>query len=117
MKVDIEVNGITVTLNVAEDFNLDDSELYKLLRIGDKCEVNDGGVKYKGIVENIIRLSKGKTLFLVQLLNGTINDVVLYEGYQVAPVNPLQCALRLNALDFALRQYEPKGKSVNTYSM
>lgn len=117
MKTEIEVNGITVEFDVNKELNATDTELYTLLRKGDECEVDDGGVKYKGIVENIIRLSKGKTLFSIRMLNNAFNDTAFYEGCQVTPANPIQCALRVNALDFALRKYEPKGKSTNTYSM
>lgn len=118
MNVDIEVNGITVTFNADKELDLKDSELYKLLRKGDECIVNDGGVKFKGKIENIIHLfSKGKTLFSVRLLNNAVTDTALYEDSQVTPVDPVQCALRLTALDLILRKYEPKGLSTNTYSI
>lgn len=117
MNVEVEVNGIKVVFNICNSVETMDTELYKLLRKGDVCEVNDGGVKFKGEVQNIIRLSKGRTLFSVRMLNNAITDTAIYEEYQVTPVDPVQCALRLTAMDMVLRKYEPTGLSTNTYSM
>lgn len=117
MNIDIEVNGIVVTFNIEEGFKHRDVDLHTLLRKGDECEVLDGGVRFKGRVENIIRLSKGKTLYSVRMLNNVVTDSALYEDWQVAPVDATQCALRLTALELLLKKYEPKGMSTNTYSL
>ena len=113
MKVDIDVNGIEVEFLMNDIFKKQDEGLHTLLRRGDECEVNDGGVRFKGRVENIIRLSKGKWLFSVSLYNNMMKEAELYEDYQVTPVDPEQCALRITAMDMLLRKYEPKGMSTN----
>ena len=113
MNFEIDVNGIIVTFDMAVDFDTDKMPLHTLLRKGDACEVNDGGVFFRGKVMNIIRLSIGKSLYSVELDNNPIRETVLFEDYQVAPLDPVQCALRLTALDVLLKKYEPKGMSTN----
>lgn len=113
MNVEVDVNGIGVSFHLAESMIPRDEDLYKLLRVGDLCEVNDGGVMYKGVVTNIIRLSVGKTLFSVKLDFNPAMDACLFNSCQVRPADPVQCALRLTAMDMLLRRYEPKGKSTN----
>ena len=87
--------------------------LYKLLRIGDDCEVNDKGVIYNGVVRNIIHLSNGKTLFSVDLCNNPVKDGDLYYEEKIVPRDVEQKTLRMTALDILLRKYEPKGQSTN----
>ena len=113
MSIEVNVNGIGVSVSEGSVFKTQDVLLHTLLRKGDDCEVNDDGVIYKGVVRNIIRLSKGKTLFSVELLNNPTNGWELFEDWQVTPVDPEQCALRLTAIDMLLRRYEPKGQSTN----
>lgn len=110
--VEIDVNGIPVGLNMESGFS-SDKPLYSLLRAGDNCLVDDGGITRKGVVQNIIRLSKGKTLFSVKLINNILKEWDLFEGEKVTPVDPVQCMLRLTAYEMILRKYEPKGQSTN----
>lgn len=113
MNFEIDVNGITVSFNMSEGFDTDNMSLHTLLRKGDACSVNDGGVFFRGKVENIIRLSNGKSIYSVILDNNPIRETVLFEDYQVSPLDPVQCALRLTAIDVLLKKYEPKGMSTN----
>lgn len=111
--VEMEVNGITVEFNMSSGFSAEGKPVYTLLRAGDDCLVEDGGIIRKGVVQNIIRLSSGKTLFSVKLINNILKEWDLFEGEKVSPPNPLQCMLRLTAFEMLLRQYEPKGQSTN----
>lgn len=87
--------------------------LYSLLRLGDECLVDDDGITRRGVVRNIIRLSKGKTLFSVELKNNPIKEWDLMDAEKVSPPDPVQCMLRLTAYEMVLRKYEPKGQSTN----
>lgn len=113
MNIEINVNGIGVSFDSPEEMATQDFRLHTLLRKDDVCEVNDRGVIFKGIVRNIIKLSNGKMLFSVELKNSPSKEWELFEDYQVTPVDALQCALRLTAVDMLLRKYEPKGMSTN----
>lgn len=110
--IEIDVNGIPVDFSLESGFN-SDKPLYSLLRAGDDCLVDDDGITRKGVVLNIIRLSKGKTLFSVKLINNILKEWDLFEGEKVTPVDPVQCMLRLTAYEMILRKYEPKGQSIN----
>ena len=87
--------------------------LYKLLRVGDDCEVYDRGVTYNGVVRNIIRLSNGKTLFSVDLCNNPVKSWDLYIHDKVAPRDAVQRMLRMTTIDMLLKKYEPTGQSTN----
>lgn len=103
------LNGISV---VPEKTDLD-KPLYTLLRKGDACIVDDFGVIRKGIVRNIINLSKGKTLISVELTHSYTQDSAVYNAECVSPADEMQCLLRLTSYDMILRRYEPKGQSTN----
>lgn len=109
----IEVNGLMVDVD-GSAAALEEIPVYRLLRVGDTCVVDDGGVRRRGIVRNIICLSNGKTKFSVDLLEYCpLKDWDMYDGSQVSPVDELQCRLRLTAFDMILRKYEPQGQSLN----
>ncbi len=112
-KIDVEVNGLTVSMDESVKNSVDEMPVYMLLRKGDKCLVDDGGVTRRGVVRNIIRLSNGNTKFLVDLNDCYLKDWDMYDGWQVSPPDALQCKLRLTAFDMVLHQYEPKGQSLN----
>ena len=110
--IEVNVNGIPVNFNVDSGFS-SEVKIHTLLREGDECEVDDDGIIRKGVVKNIVRLSNGKMLFSVDLLNSPIKDWGMFEGERVAPSDPVQCQLRLTAVDMIIRKYEPKGQSTN----
>ena len=111
--MDIEVNGINISVPIDADLYLkaNDIPLHSLLRKGDNCEVNDNGTIYKGVVTNIVKLSKGRTLFFVRFLNRVMDEYGVFEGSQVMPRDAQQRMLRLTAVDMLLKRYEPKGMS------
>lgn len=112
-RIEIDVNGISIAFDMASGVQAECPPLCTLLRKGDACEVDDGGIIRKGKVQNIISLSKGKKLFSVRLDNNPLKDWDLVEGEKVAPVDALQCRLRLTAFEMLLRKYEPTGQSTN----
>ena len=111
--VELDVNGLIVSIEVSADMEEQQKPLYSLLRKGDYCLVTDNGIVRKGRIQNIIRLSNGKMLFSVDLLNHPLKDWDMYEGPMVAPEDPMQCMLRITAYEMLLRRYEPKGMSIN----
>lgn len=113
MSIEVDVNGITVQVDETTALGRKDLPLYQLLRVGDFCEVDDMGVMLKGIVRGIVRLSKGKILFSVSILNNPMKDWGMFEGNQVIPANAEQRLLRMTSMDILLRKYEPKGMSTN----
>lgn len=111
--IEIDVNGITVGFDMSTGVSYINKPLYSLLRLGDECLVDDDGITRRGVVRNIIRLSKGKTLFSVELKNNPIKEWDLMDAEKVSPPDPVQCMLRLTAYEMVLRKYEPKGQSTN----
>lgn len=103
------LNGISV-IPEKKDLN---EPIYTLLRKGDTCVVDDFGVIRKGVVRNIIKLSKGKTLMSVQLTHSYTQECVIYNAECVSPADGMQCLLRLTSYEMILRRYEPKGQSTN----
>lgn len=112
-KIKIEEYGIAVEFSMESGFGTEGKEVYTLLRKGDDCLVDDDGVIRKGVVNNIIRLSNGKTLFSVKLINNILKEWDLFYGEKVWPPDAIQCMLRLTAFEMLLRKYEPKGQSTN----
>lgn len=110
---EMEVNGVKVGIDTEAQLQLLDKPVYTLLRVGDRCLVDDGGVVRKGIVKNIMRLSSGKTLFSVDMPDNVLDDWGLFEGDKVSPPDATQCLLRLTVFEMLLRKYEPKGQSTN----
>lgn len=110
---ELDVNGLVVSIDVSPDVDMPEKPLYTLLKAGDYCLVTDNGIVRKGKVKSVIRLSKGKMLFSVDLLNHPLKDWDMYEGPMVEPEDPMQCLLRITAYEMLLRRYEPKGMSLN----
>lgn len=90
----------------------EEEPLWKLLRKGDLCLVNNMGVVETGIVQQIIRLSNGRTLFKVVSVTGT--DLCLASANEVRPASLEQCRLHLTSYELALRHFEPKGNTTAT---
>lgn len=93
----------------------DATPLWSLLRRGDRCSAQSGGVEICGLIDRVLHLSGGRTMFRVSDELG--NALGLYDASEVFPLNPMMVSRKMTSYELQLLRFEPKGMSTATCSV
>lgn len=87
--------------------NIEQKDLWKLLKKGDDCIVNNGGVIETGVISYIARMNSGRVYIKVVDKKGC--DLCLTEAENVKPANGEQIIRHLTSFELMLKKMEPTG--------
>lgn len=84
-----------------------EKDLWKLLKKGDACVVNNGGVIETGVIAYIARMTSGRVYIKVVDKKG--EDLCLTDAENVIPANSEQIKKHLTSFELLLKKVEPTG--------
>lgn len=93
----------------------DATPLWSLLRCGDRCLAQSGGVEVRGLIGRVFHLSGGRTMFRV--VDELGNAMGIYDATEVFPLNSMMVSRKLTSYELLLLRFEPKGMSTATCSV
>lgn len=95
-----------------ENIEKPEKDIWKMFRKGDGCVVNKDGVRMRGFVSAVIRLSRG--INLIRVCNASDIAIGLYTTDEVSASDAEGIYRRENSFENLLKSLEPKGQSTLT---